>query len=173
MSKQKLPEVWLRGPVENIPSLLQPVAHALLQAKEEVNELMKDFPEELLWIKPSVAASAGFHLQHLAGVLDRLFTYANGNALSNEQLVALKAESDPEQTNATAIELVENFNQQVTTALKQLQQTNEQKLTEYRTVGRAQLPSTLMGLLFHAAEHTMRHLGQLIVTVRVVRSLER
>jgi uncharacterized damage-inducible protein DinB len=87
--------------------------------------------------------------------------------------VALKAEGDPEQTNATAIELVENFNQQVTTALKQLQQTNEQKLTEYRTVGRAQLPSTLMGLLFHAAEHTMRHLGQLIVTVRVVRSLER
>jgi uncharacterized damage-inducible protein DinB len=173
MSKQKLPEVWLRGPVENIPSILQPVAHALLQAKEEVNELMKDFPEELLWIKPSGAASAGFHLQHLAGVLDRLFTYANGNALSNQQLVALKAEGDPEQTNATAIELVENFNQQVTTALKQLQQTNEQKLTEYRTVGRAQLPSTLMGLLFHAAEHTMRHLGQLIVTVRVVRSLER
>ena len=171
MSKQQLPEVWLRGPVENIPSLLQPVAHALLQAREEVNELMKDFPDELLWIKPAGAASAGFHLQHLTGVLDRLFTYANGNALSNEQLAALKAEGDPEQTTTTAGELVQKFNEQVDTVLKLLQQANEQKLTEYRGVGRAQLPSTVMGLLFHAAEHTMRHLGQLIVTVRVVKHL--
>lgn len=168
---QKLSEVWLRGPVENIPSLLQPVAHALLQAREEVNELMKDFPDELLWIKPAGAASAGFHLQHLTGVLDRLFTYANGNALSNEQLGVLKAEGNPEQTNATASELVQKFIEQVNTALKRLQQTNEQKLTEYRGVGRAQLPSTVMGLLFHAAEHTMRHLGQLVVTVRVVKNL--
>lgn len=166
---QKLPEVWLRGPVENIPSLLQPVAHALLQAKEEVNELMEDFPDQLLWIKPAGAASAGFHLQHLAGVLDRLFTYANGNSLSDLQLAALKAESDPEQTSATAIQLVQTFNEQVNKAIKKLQNTNEQSLTESRSVGRAQLPSTVMGLLFHAAEHTMRHLGQLIVTVRVVK----
>jgi hypothetical protein len=86
MATEKLPEVWLRGAVENIPSLLQPVAHALLQAREEVNEMMKDFPDELLWIKPANAASAGFHLQHLVGVLDRLFTYAHGNSLSEEQL---------------------------------------------------------------------------------------
>jgi hypothetical protein len=33
-------EVWLRGPVDHIPVLLQPVAHALLQAREEVNALM-------------------------------------------------------------------------------------------------------------------------------------
>ena len=70
---QKLPEVWLRGPVENIPSLLQPVAHALLQAREEVNELLKDIPAEKLWIKPAGAASAGFHLQHMKGVPGRLF----------------------------------------------------------------------------------------------------
>lgn len=170
MSTQKLPEFWLRGPVENIPSLLQPVAYALLQAREEVNQLMNDFPTELLWIKPAGAASTGFHLQHLRGVLDRLFTYANGKALSEEQLTALKAEGDPHQTNATAEELVRLFNEQVDKALKELQQKEEQKLTEARTVGRAQLPSTVIGLLFHATEHTMRHLGQLIVTVRVVKN---
>jgi uncharacterized damage-inducible protein DinB len=169
MATQKLPEVWLRGPLENIPSLLQPVAHALLQAREEVNELMKDFPDELLWVKPAGAASAGFHLQHFKGVLHRLFTYARGEALSEEQLIALKAEGDPEKTNATTVELVQAFNQQVDKALEQLQQINEQTLTEYRGVGRAQLPSTVMGLLFHAAEHTMRHLGQLIVTVKVLK----
>lgn len=172
MAIQKLPEVWLRGPVQNIPPLLQPVAHTLLQAREEVNELMKDFPEELLWIKPEGVASTGFHLQHLSGVLDRLFTYAIGNTLNTEQLATLKAEGDPEQTNATAIDLVETFNEQVNKAIKKLQNTNEQNLTEYRSVGRAQLPSTVIGLLFHAAEHTMRHLGQLIVTVRVVKKTE-
>lgn len=172
MAIQKLPEVWLRGPVENIPSLLQPVAHTLLQAREEINELMKDFPNELLWTKPEGTASAGFHLQHLSGVLDRLFTYANGCALNDQQLDALKAEGDPEQTKAAAGDLVRLFNQQVDKALKELQQKDEQKLSEFRSVGRAQLPSTIIGLLFHAAEHTMRHLGQLIVTVRVVTRMQ-
>jgi uncharacterized damage-inducible protein DinB len=169
MAKDKLPEVWLRGPVENVPSLLQPVAHALLQAREEVNELLQDFPNELLWKKPAGAASTGFHLQHLTGVLDRLFTYAMGSQLDKEQFAALKREGDSQQTKATAAELVEAFNAQADKALKSLGEIDEHKLSEHRSVGRAQLPSTMMGCLFHAAEHTMRHLGQLIVTVRVVK----
>lgn len=170
MATQKLPEVWLRGPIENIPSLLQPVAHCLLQAREEVNELMKDFPDELLWIKPAGAASVGFHLQHLKGVLDRLFTYANGEALSQQQLTALKEEGEPEKAVGNTAALVQDFNLQVDKALEELQQQSEDTLTDYRGVGRAQLPSTIIGLLFHAAEHTMRHLGQLIVTSKVLRN---
>ena len=170
MAKEKLPEVWLRGPIENIPSLLQPVAHALLQAKEEVNELLEDFPNELLWEKPAGTASTGFHLQHLRGVVDRLFTYAQGRQLDEEQFAALKREGDPRQTKETAVQLVQAFNAQVDKALESLSKIDERKLSEYRSVGRAQLPSTLMGCLFHAAEHTMRHLGQLIVTVRVVKN---
>jgi uncharacterized damage-inducible protein DinB len=173
MAQEKLPEVWLRGPVENIPSFLQPVAHALLQAREEVNELLEAFPNELLWEKPAGAASTGFHLQHLSGVLDRLFTYAQGNQLDKEQLAALKREGDPEQTTATPVELVQAFNVQVDKAMKYLSTVDEQKLSEFRGVGRAQLPSTMRGCLFHAAEHTMRHLGQLIVTVRVVKNMRR
>jgi len=172
MAKEKLPEVWLRGPVENIPSLLQPVAHALLQAKEEVNELLENFPNELLWEKPAGAASTGFHLQHLSGVLDRMFTYAQGKQLDEKQFAALKEEGDS-RTKTTAVELVEAFNAQVDKALKNLGSIDERKLSEYRSVGRAQLPSTLMGCLFHAAEHTMRHLGQLIVTIRVVKNVKR
>lgn len=170
MAKEKLPEVWLRGPVENIPSLVQPVAHALLQAREEVNELLDNFPNELLWERPAGAASTGFHLQHLSGVLDRLFTYADGKQLDNEQIAALKREGDSQQTKATAVELVQAFNAQVDKAMSYLSKIDKQKLTEHRSVGRAQLPSTMMGCLFHAAEHTMRHLGQLIVTVRVVKN---
>ena len=171
MAAEKLPEVWLSGPLPNIPPLLQPVAHALLQAREEVNGLTKDFPDQLLWIKPATAASVGFHLQHLSGVLERLLTYANGNMLNEQQLAALKAEGDPHQTGAGSKELVARFNAQVDTILQALQQIDEKTLTDFRGVGRAQLPSTVLGLLFHSAEHTMRHLGQLIVTVKVVKAI--
>ncbi|GAA4467347.1 hypothetical protein GCM10023189_50890 [Nibrella saemangeumensis] len=161
-------EVWLRGPLPDMPVLLQPVAHALLQAREEINALMADFPGELLWEKPAGLASPGFHLQHLTGVLDRLFTYARGEMLTDDQLKALKAEGQPAETSLGVQELVGLFNEQVDKALTQLRTTDEQTLTEVRGVGRAQIPSTVLGLLFHSAEHTMRHLGQLLVTVRVL-----
>ncbi|MES2266758.1 MAG: DinB family protein [Bacteroidota bacterium] len=165
-----LPEVWLRGPLSNVPALLQPVAHALLQAREELNILMQDFPEGLLWEKPAGMASPGFHLQHLTGVLDRLFTYAKGEVLTDEQLSYLSTEGKPTIKIYTVIELVEKFNRQVNAASTQLSQTDESTLTHFRGVGRAQLPSTVIGLYTHSAEHTMRHLGQLIVTVAVLKT---
>ncbi len=58
-------------------------------------ELMEGFCDEALWDRPGGVASAGFHLQHMAGVLDRLFTYARGEALSGQQLEALAAEGKP------------------------------------------------------------------------------
>lgn len=190
MNTKALPEVWLRGPVPGIPALLQPVAHALLQAREEVTALMNGFPAAHLWDRPAGVASPGFHLQHLAGVLDRLFTYAAGKSLSNEQLTELAAEGrpGPEESMAkrlagpeeskvkellgpekfTVGELTDRFIRQVDKAIEQLKNTPEQELTAVRGVGRAQLPSTVLGLLVHAAEHTQRHVGQLLVTVRVV-----
>lgn len=155
-------EVWLRGPLDGIPALLQPAAHALLQAREEINALMINFPNKLLWEKPASMASPGFHLQHLAGVLDRLFTYAQSKQLTQEQLTYLAAEGKEQSDNVQS--LLQNFNQQVDKAIKQLSETNESTLTEIRGVGGAQLPSTVIGLLVHAAEHTMRHTGQLMVT---------
>jgi len=164
------PEVWLRGPLDDITSLLQPVAHALLQACEEVNELMEEFPEELLWVKPAGLASPGFHLQHLSGVIDRLFTYANGGQLDQQQLVALAAEGKPGENTINIADLVGKFNRQIDTALVQLSNVDENALTEIRGVGRAKLPSTVIGLYVHAAEHTMRHVGQLLVTVKILRA---
>ena len=160
-------EVWLRGPLPDIPPQLQPVAHALLQAREEVAALTADFPEDRLWDKPGGAASSGFHLQHLAGVLDRLFTYARGEALSETQLATLKAEGTPFE-GASVEGLRGAFKEQVDKAVKQLRTTDEKTLLEPREVGRAKLPSTVLGLLVHAAEHTQRHVGQLLVSVRVL-----
>ncbi len=163
-------EYWLSGPVENIPSLLQPVAHALLQSREEVGESVKDFPQSLLWHKPGGSASVGFHLQHLTGVVDRLFTYARGEHLSQQQLEYLKAEGI-ESENIQVSGLLENFNRQVDIALEQLQNTREDSILEFRGVGRKQIPSNVIGLLFHAAEHAQRHTGQLLVTVKVLKSM--
>lgn len=160
-----LPEYWLRGPVPGVPPLLQPVAHALLQARDEVTALMQDFDDARLWQKPAGVASVGFHLQHLSGVIDRLFTYAQDQVLSQEQLQQLKAEGNS--TGITAQQLVQAFQQQVEKAIEQLRHTDETTVTDARKVGRAGLPSTVLGLLMHAAEHTMRHTGQLLVTVRV------
>ena len=168
MPNNKPPEVWLRGPLNNIPALLQPVAHALLQAREELNDLMSGFKDELLWNNLSGLASPGFHLQHLTGVLDRLFTYARGEALTTDQLDYLAAEGKPTNKIYTVVELINNFNYQVDAALLQLSKADENTLTDFRGVGRGQLPSTVLGLYVHSAEHTMRHLGQLLVTVKVL-----
>lgn len=168
MSKEGAPEVWLRGSVAGIPPLLQPVAHALLQAREEVATIMQSFDEPWLWQRPGGAASAAFHLQHLTGVLDRLFTYARGKALTAQQLAYLAAEGKETAQITTSSALIEAFNRQVNTALQQLAVTDEATLTMVRGVGRAQLPSTVIGLLVHTAEHTQRHVGQLLVTVKVL-----
>jgi hypothetical protein len=162
------PEVWLRGPVPDIPPLLQPVAHALLQAVEEVRRVVGPLSPSHLWARPGGAASVGFHIRHAAGSLDRLFTYARGEALSVEQRAFLAAEAEPGSPPAEAAALVTAFERQAGHALAQLRDTQESKLLEARGVGRLQLPSTVIGLLVHAAEHTQRHVGQIVTTARIV-----
>ncbi len=160
-------EAWLRGPIDGVPALLQPVAHALLHAQEETREVLEGFPADRVWSRPGGVASVGFHLQHMSGVIDRLFTYARGESLSDEQRKALEFEGQPPAHETSVADLVGAFDTQVERALTQLRATSPDMLTEPRTVGRQRLPSTVLGLLFHAAEHTGRHAGQLLVTARV------
>ncbi|SDX77088.1 DinB family protein [Hymenobacter psychrophilus] len=161
------PEIWLRGPLPGIPALLQPVGHALLQARAELYDALADFPDELLAARPAGVASVGFHLRHLAGVLDRMQTYAQAQPLSAAQLAYLAAEAAGPQATT---ELMATFGQAVEAMLTTLRTTSESSLPEFRAVGRAGLPSTVIGLLVHAAEHTTRHVGQVLVTARVARA---
>lgn len=161
------PEAWLRGPVPDIPALLQPVAHALLQCREELAANLMGLAPEQVWERPNGAASIGFHARHAAGSLDRLFTYARGERLSPAQQAALAAEEHPDFAPDAAATLVAGFDAAVERALDQLRATSEAALLDPKGVGRAQLPSTVLGLLFHAAEHTQRHVGQLVTTLKV------
>ena len=163
-----LPEAWLRGPVPAVPALLQPVAHALLQAREELTAALAGFPPALLAARPAGVASVGFHLQHLTGVLSRLLTYARRESLTERQLAYFHREEAPPTGPTAVADLLAAFSAEVDAALAQLKATGPATLLEPRGVGRAQVPSTHLGLLFHAAEHTMRHVGQVLVTAKVV-----
>lgn len=163
------PEAWLRGPIDGIPDPLQPVAHALVQAREEARALLQDLPAAVLWSRPAGVASVGFHLQHVTGVVDRLFTYARGESLSETQRKALAAEGSAPEHRGNVTDLLDAFDAQIDRALDQLRTTRPDTLSEPRLVGRQRLPSTTLGLLFHAAEHTQRHIGQMLVTARVQR----
>ena len=166
MASGSTPEVWLRGPVPGFAATLMPLAHALLQAREDVERVASDATPEELWQRPGGAASAGYHLQHLAGSLDRLFTYARGEPLSERQRAELLREGTP---GASGPELVADVLERIDLALEQLRHTMPDSLVDAREVGRARLPSTVLGLLFHGAEHTTRHVGQLITTLKIVR----
>jgi hypothetical protein len=161
------PEVWLRGPVPGIPSELLPAAHALLQTVEDVERTAADLTIEQLWQTPGGAASIGFHIMHLSGSTDRLLTYARGERLSADQKAALMAEQAPPRVPAS--ELIARLRTTIDAALDHFRQVPVTSLYEPRTVGRAALPTTIIGLLFHAAEHSQRHAGQIVTTAKVVR----
>jgi DinB superfamily len=173
MTGTDLPEVWLRGPLPDFAPLLQPVAHALLQAVEDVRRTVEPLAADHLWMRPGGAPSVGFHVRHATGSLDRLFTYARGQGLSTEQRSFLAGEAEPGSPPEEAATLVAGFERQVHRALAQIRATPESVLLEPRGVGRLQLRSTVLGLLVHAAEHTQRHVGQIITTAKIAPALLR
>jgi uncharacterized damage-inducible protein DinB len=162
-------EWWQRGLVEGVPAMLQPVAHIVLQVGESVHELVAPLAEAEWNARPAGVASIAFHVRHIIGVMDRLFTYARGQSLTEAQFVALRAEGAPIAL-ADVPALLARLDAQVASALAELRSIDPTILGEFRGVGRAQLPSSVIGCLVHGAEHSMRHVGQLSVTASIVRS---
>lgn len=166
-----MPEAWLRGPVPGVTTELQPAAHALVQAGEELAGAAAGLTPAELWVKPGGAASVGFHLKHVAGATDRLLTYARGAALSPAQMQALAVEGRPGEPPAEAEALLAAARAALDGALDTLRGADPADLDAPRTVGRAKLPTTVRGLLCHAAEHALRHAGQAITTAKIVKGM--
>jgi len=162
-------EWWQRGTIDGIPAVLQPVAHILLQVRESVGEIVAPLTEPQWNARPAGVASAAFHVRHIAGVVDRLFTYARGDALTSEQFAAIQAE-DQELLASDVGPVLRALSERIDAALAELRTIDVTTLGNFRGVGRAQLPSTVIGCLVHGAEHAMRHVGQLSVTARIVRA---
>lgn len=162
-------EWWQRGPIEGVPAVLQPIAHILLQVRESVGEIVEPLSEQDWNARPAGVASAAFHVRHIAGVIDRLFTYARGSSLSADQFAAIQSEGGHLAAAEVATALGA-LSARVEAAIAELRTIDVTTLGDFRAVGRAQLPSTAIGCLVHGAEHAMRHVGQLSVTARIVRA---
>lgn len=146
-----------------------PAAHAFLQTLEDVETAVAGLTVEQLWTSPGGAASIGFHLIHLSGSTDRLLTYARGERLNDAQKAAAAAEKSPEKVDAAP--LLAEMRKAFDAALAQIRATPASTLQDSRAVGRQQLPTTVLGLIFHAAEHSQRHAGQVVTTAKVVRGV--
>jgi len=163
-------EVWLRGPVDGIIPLLQPAAHAILQVGEDVLPIVAELTPDQIWARPAGAAAIGYHLLHVPGSLDRLLTYSRGAVLNLTQVKELAAERTASEDRPDLEGLRARFAAAIDAAVAYLRTVSEASLLTVREVGRKRLPSTTLGLIFHAAEHASRHAGQVVTLSKVVRA---
>lgn len=161
-------EAWLTGPIDGVHPLLMPAAHSFLEVRRVIGGLLDGLSADQVWRVPGGSASIGFHVLHLAGATDRLLTYARGEQLSDEQTAAAKAERST--TGLDPAALGDRVRAAMDRALEQVRRTPPENLQDAREVGRQRLPSTVWGLVFHAAEHATRHAGQISTLRRIVTS---
>jgi len=160
-------EPWLSGPVAGVSVELQPVAHELLFAKEELDRIFPMLRDEHVWQTPNGAASIGYHVRHCSGSTLRMLTYARGDSLSDEQFQQLAAEKMPD-PSLSAADLLRIAQGAIDEALAFVKTVDSSQVDEVRLVGRRKLTSSVRGLAYEIALHTSRHIGQIATTARVV-----
>jgi uncharacterized damage-inducible protein DinB len=159
-------EPWLRGTMTEVEPVRRAVLHALELAAEDAERWAALLSDAELFQRPSGLPAVAFQLRHMVRSLDRLLTYAEGQQLSEEQLRVLAWEMDE---TGTASEVLSEFRKGVVLAMDRVRTIAPESFSEVRGVGRKMLPTTVAGLLIHCAEHTQRHSGQMVTTVKVVR----
>jgi uncharacterized damage-inducible protein DinB len=161
-----LPEPWLRGPIPGVHPLIAPILYAFQQAREDLALHAAGLATEKVWATPHGFGSLGFHIRHIAGSTDRLMTYLEGKRLSEIQMTALHRENDPGASLEQLLDEMESSFQNAESIVRAL---NPANLSDPRNVGRKHLPTTVIGLLTHIAEHTQRHVGQAIAAAKLAR----
>lgn len=156
----------MRGPLAGIESLVQPLFFSFTQVREDLARYTEGITQQQLWHRAGSLPSLGFHLRHIAGSVDRLTAYLMNQPLSAEQLAFLKDESTP---GATLEELLAAVDATLSATEARLRSINPAAIHEPRYIGRKRLPTTVLGLLVHIAEHTQRHLGQAITTAKLAK----
>lgn len=159
-------EPWLRGPIEGVHPLVAPTLHAYRQALEDVAQWTAGLSDQQIWSRPSGLAPVGFQLRHIAGSVERLTTYLRREQLSAGQIAAARGEMEPGPGRAALLEMVIRSLQESERVIRAL---DPATLTDARAVGRKHLPTTAIGLVVHLAEHTQRHVGELIVISKLAR----
>jgi uncharacterized damage-inducible protein DinB len=160
----RIPEPWLRGPVSGVNPLIAPILYSFQQASEDLAKYTEGLTAAQIWATPHGFGSVGFHIRHIAGSTDRLITYLEGKELSIHQLAALRAEHEPGKTRE---ELLADLEAAFRRAEQVVLALDPRRLADPREVGGKRLPTTVIGLLTHIAEHTQRHVGQAISAAKL------
>jgi uncharacterized damage-inducible protein DinB len=170
MSTSPIPytEPWLRGTYADVPAAGRAVLHALDLALDDIAKWAAGLTDAEIHSAPHGLTPVAFHLRHIARSTDRILTYAEGSQLSAEQLAALKAESAGEEPLA---ELIAEVEISFTHAFDRIRTLATADLNTPRSVGRKQLPTSIGGALIHVADHTQRHVGQIVTTAKVIKAL--
>jgi len=166
-------EPWLRGTHAEVPPVGRAVLHALDLASEDLKKWTNGLTDAEAHGQPLGLPALAFHLRHIARSVDRLLSFAEGKQLSAEQLTALKAEQgDPqERRKEPLLRLLAEVDAAFANAAERVRELARTDLDAAVAVGRKQLPSTVGGALVHVADHTQRHVGQVVTTCRLLKEL--
>lgn len=164
-------EAWLRGPIEGVHPLVSPLLMSFAMAREDLARATAGLSVEQIWRRIDGVPTLGFQLRHIAGSVDRLGAYLRGELLSPEQLAVLRDEKSP--GNAEAAELLAGVDEAFKGCEAVVRALDPSKVTEPRSVGRKELPTTVIGLIVHIAEHTQRHVGQTVTIANLLRAQSR
>jgi hypothetical protein len=159
------PEPWLRGTLTEIAAVPRAVLHALELAREDLQKWCGALTDAELNARPVDLPPVAFHFRHIARSLDRLLTYAEGRALTHEQLEALRREMG---TSANRDALFAELASALTQSAERVRAIALGDLEQSRTVGNKRLPTSVGGLLVHIADHTQRHVGQAVTTAKIL-----
>jgi uncharacterized damage-inducible protein DinB len=159
MNPEPLQEPWLRGPIDGVDPLIAPVLYAFQQAREDVSRYAAGLTTAQLWARPHGFGSVGFHIRHIAGSTERLMSYLDERSLTPDQLAELESEHEP---GMDYEQLLAHLGRSLCDAEAVVRRIDPATLAARRFVGRKRLPTTVIGLLTHIAEHTQRHVGQAI-----------
>jgi uncharacterized damage-inducible protein DinB len=161
-------EPWLRGTHADVPAVGRAVLHAFDLALDDLTKWTDGLTDAEVHAQPLGLPAVSFHLKHIARSTDRLLTYAEGGQISAEQLALLKTEQGGEETLAELLAEVEIAFSNGADRVRVLATAD---FNTFRGVGRKQLPTSIGGALVHVADHTQRHVGQVVTTAKVLKAL--
>jgi uncharacterized damage-inducible protein DinB len=164
-------EPWLRGTYSDVPAVGRAVLHALDLAIDDIAKWTEGLTDTEVHTQPLGLPSVAFHLRHIARSVDRILTYTEGGQLTAEQLAALKSEQAPpanEQDESLAM-LLGEVEASFSNADARIRTLASADFNIFRGVGRKQLPTSIGGALIHLADHTQRHVGQIVTTAKVLK----
>lgn len=161
-------EPWLRGTHPDVPAAGRAVLHALELGLDDLTQWTAGLTDVEIHSQPLGLTPVAFHLRHIARSTDRILSYAEGKQLTTEQLTALKAERGNEAKQEPLAELLAEVETAFNDAAERIRVLATADLDTPRFVGRKQMPTSIGGALIHVADHTLRHVGLVIATSKVL-----